>query len=295
MQSVPEILKKIRKLEIRTRHFAETAFAGQYHSVFKGRGMNFDEFREYDFGDEVRSIDWNVTARMGDPYVRKYIEERELTVMLLIDISASGSYGSVSASKRELAAEVACALAFCASHNGDKVGLILFTDKVELYIAPTKGRRHILRIIREILYFEPRGLKTDLKPPVEFLNNVTTRRAVVFLLSDFHAENVERALTVGSRRHDLIAVPIEDRGELSLPSVGWIRVQDPETGAVFEIDSSDRRVRAQFSQIAEKERTERDTLFRKKKIDSIPLRTDQDYFPILRSFFIRREKRLKRR
>jgi uncharacterized protein (DUF58 family) len=295
MPSVPEILKKIRKLEIRTRHFAETAFAGQYHSVFKGRGMNFDEFREYDFGDEVRSIDWNVTARMGHPYVRKYVEERELTVMLLIDVSASGSYGSISASKRELAAEVACALAFCASRNNDKVGLILFTDRVELYIAPVKGRVHILRILREILYFEPHGRKTDLKPPVDYLNRVTTRRAVVFILSDFHAENFEKPLTVCSRRHDVIAVPIEDRGEYSLPDVGWIRVENPETGAVFEIDSSDQRVRSQFAQIAAKERLDRDALFRRKNIDSIPLRTDKDYFPILRSFFIRREKRLRRK
>jgi uncharacterized protein (DUF58 family) len=295
MPSVPEILKKIRKLEIRTRHFAETAFAGRYHSVFKGRGMNFDEFREYDFGDEVRSIDWNVTARMGHPYVRKYVEERELTVMLVIDVSASGSYGSISASKRELAAEVACAIAFCASRNNDKVGLILFTDRVELYIAPTKGRVHILRILREILYFEPRGRKTDLKPPVDYLNRVTTRRAVVFILSDFHAENFEKPLTLCSRRHDVIAVPIEDRGEFSLPNVGWIRVEDPETGAVFEIDSSDHRVRSQFAQIAEKGRIDRDALFRRKNIDSIPLRTDKDYFPILRSFFIRREKRLRRK
>ena len=295
MPSVPEILKKIRKLEIRTRHFAETAFAGQYHSVFKGRGMNFDEFREYDFGDEVRSIDWNVTARMGHPYVRKYVEERELTVMLLIDVSASGSYGSISASKRELAAEVACALAFCASRNNDKVGLILFTDRVELYIAPVKGRVHILRILREILYFEPTGRKTDLKPPVDYLNRVTTRRAVVFILSDFHVENFEKPLTICSRRHDVIAVPIEDRGELSLPNVGWIRVENPETGAVFEIDSSDQRVRSQFAQIAAKERLDRDALFRRINIDSIPLRTDKDYFPILRSFFIRREKRLRRK
>ncbi|HEY2122608.1 MAG TPA: DUF58 domain-containing protein [Chthoniobacterales bacterium] len=295
MPSVPEILKKIRKLEIRTRHFAETAFAGQYHSVFKGRGMNFDEFREYDFGDEVRSIDWNVTARMGHPYVRKYVEERELTVMLLIDVSASGSYGSISASKRELAAEVACALAFCASRNNDKVGLILFTDRVELYIAPVKGRVHILRILREILYFEPYGRKTDLKPPVDYLNRVTTRRAVVFILSDFHAENFEKPLTVCSRRHDVIAVTIEDRGELSLPNVGWIVVENPETGAVFEIDSSDQRVRSQFAQIAAKERLDRDALFRRKNIDSIPLRTDKDYFPILRLFFIRREKRLRRK
>ena len=295
MPSVPEILKKIRKLEIRTRHFAETAFAGQYHSVFKGRGMNFDEFREYDFGDEVRSIDWNVTARMGHPYVRKYVEERELTVMLLIDVSASGSYGSISASKRELAAEVACALAFCASRNNDKVGLILFTDRVELYIAPVKGRVQILRILREILYFEPHELKTDLKPPVDYLNRVTTRRAVVFILSDFHVENFEKPLTICSRRHDVIAVPIEDRGELSLPNVGWIRVENPETGAVFEIDSSDQRVRSQFAQIAAKERLDRDALFRRINIDSIPLRTDKDYFPILRSFFIRREKRLRRK
>jgi len=295
MPSVPEILKKIRKLEIRTRHFAETAFAGQYHSVFKGRGMNFDEFREYDFGDEVRSIDWNVTARMGHPYVRKYVEERELTVMLLIDVSASGSYGSISASKRELAAEVACALAFCASRNNDKVGLILFTDRVELYIAPVKGRVQILRILREILYFEPHGLKTDLKPPVDYVNRVTTRRAVVFILSDFHVENFEKPLTICSRRHDVIAVPIEDRGELSLPNVGWIRVENPETGAVFEIDSSDQRVRSQFAQIAAKERLDRDALFRRINIDSIPLRTDKDYFPILRSFFIRREKRLRRK
>ena len=294
MPSVAEILKKIRKLEIRTRHFAETAFAGQYHSVFKGRGMNFDEFREYDFGDEVRSIDWNVTARMGHPYVRKYVEERELTVMLLIDVSASGGYGSISTSKRELAAEVACALAFCASRNNDKVGLILFTDRVELYIAPVKGRVHILRILREILYFEPSGRKTDLKAPLDYLNRVTTRRAVVFILSDFHAENFEKPLTVCSRRHDVIAVPIEDRGEFSLPDVGWIRVENPETGAVFEIDSSDQRVRSQFAQIAEKERVERDALFRRKNIDSIPLRTDRDYIPILRSFFIRREKRLTR-
>ncbi|MBV8351255.1 MAG: DUF58 domain-containing protein [Verrucomicrobia bacterium] len=294
MQSVPEILKKIRKLELRTRRFVETAFAGQYHSVFKGRGMNFDEFRQYDFGDEVRSIDWNVTARMGEPYVRKYVEERELTVMLLIDVSASGSYGSVNASKRELAAEVACLLAFCAIRNSDKVGLILFTDRVELYIAPRKGRIHILRLIREILYYEPTGRKTDLTQPLNFLNRVTTRRAVVFLLSDFHAENYEKPLTICGRRHDLIAIPIEDRGEYSVPGIGVVRVEDPESTSVYEIDFSDRRVRSEFSKLAEQERVEREALFRRKSIDSVSLRTDQDYFPALRSFFIRRENRLRR-
>jgi len=294
MQSVPEILKKIRKLELRARRFVETAFAGQYHSVFKGRGMNFHEFRQYDFGDEVRSIDWNVTARMGEPFVRKYIEERELTVMLLIDVSASGSYGSVNASKRELAAEVACLLAFCAIRNNDKVGLILFTDRVELYIAPRKGRTHILRLIREILYYEPDGKKTDLAQPLNFLNRVTTRRAVVFLLSDFQAVNYEKSLTICSRRHDLIAIPIEDRGEHSLPDVGVVRVEDPESGSIYEIDFSNRRVRSDFSKLAEQERIEREALFRRKNIDSVSLRTDQDYFPLLRSYFIQRASRLRR-
>jgi uncharacterized protein (DUF58 family) len=293
MQTVPEILKKIRKLELRTRRFVETAFAGQYHSVFKGRGMNFDEFRQYDFGDEIRSIDWNVTARMGEPFVRKYVEERELTVMLLIDVSASGSFGSVSASKRELAAEVASLLAFCAIRNSDKVGLILFTDVVELYIAPKKGRTHILRLIREILFYEPAGKKTDLAKPLDFLNRVTIRRAVVFVISDFHAQNYEKALTICSRRHDLIAVVIEDPGERSLPKIGTVRVEDPERGSVFEIDFSNPRVRSEFSKRAEQEGAERELLFRRKNIDSIVLRTDRDYFPPLRSFFLRRESRLR--
>jgi len=295
MQTVPEILKKIRKLELRTRRFVETAFAGQYHSVFKGRGMNFDEFRQYDFGDEIRSIDWNVTARMGEPFVRKYVEERELTVMLLIDVSASGSFGSVSASKRELAAEVASLLAFCAIRNSDKVGLILFTDVVELYIAPKKGRTHILRLIREILFYEPAGKKTDLAKPLDFLNRVTIRRAVVFVISDFHALNYEKALTICSRRHDLIAVVIEDPGERSLPKIGTVRVEDPESGSVFEIDFSNPRVRSEFGKRAEQEGAERELLFRRKNIDSLVLRTDRDYFPALRSFFLRRESRLRAR
>jgi len=293
MQSVPEILKKIRRLELHTRRFVEAAFAGQYRSVFKGRGMNFDEFRPYDFGDEIRSIDWNVTARMGDPFVRKYVEERELTVMLLIDVSASGSYGSVSSSKRELAAEVASLLAFCAIRNNDQVGLILFTDQVELYVAPRKGRSHILRLIREILYYEPKGKRTDLRQPLDFLNRVSTRKAVVFLFSDFHAENYEQALTISSRRHDLIAIPIEDPGEQNLPEIGIVYLEDPETGVGYEIDFSDHQVRSEFRRLAEKERNERNAIFRRKRIDSISLLTDQDYFPALRSFFLRREHRLK--
>jgi len=295
MQSTKEILKKIRRLELRTRRFVETAFAGQYHSVFRGRGMNFDEFRQYQFGDEVRSIDWNVTARMGEPFIRKYVEERELTVMLLVDVSASGGFGSVRYSKRELAAEVASLLAFCAIRNNDKVGLLLFTDQVELYIAPRKGRTHTLRLIREILYFEPRGRGTNLTNPLDFLNRVTTRRAVVFLVSDFQATDYDRALSICSRRHDLIALPVEDPGERALPNVGIVQLEDPETGRTFEVDFSDRRVRTEFQRVSERHRQDREALLRRKKIDSVSLRTDQDYFPVLRSFFLRREQRLRHR
>lgn len=295
MQSTKEILKKIRRLELRTRRFVETAFAGQYHSVFKGRGMNFDEFRQYQFGDEVRSIDWNVTARMGEPFVRKYVEERELTVMLLVDVSASGGFGTASYSKRELAAEVASLLAFCAIRNNDKVGLLLFTDQVELYVPPRKGRTHTLRLIREILYFEPRGRGTNLANPLDFLNRVTTRRAVVFVVSDFQASDYDRALSICSRRHDLIALPVEDPGERALPNVGIVQLEDPETGKTFEVNFSDRRVRAEFQRVSQRHRQDREALFRRKKIDSVSLRTDQDYFPMLRSFFLRREQRLRHR
>ena len=295
MQSTKEILKKIRRLELRTRRFVETAFAGQYHSVFKGRGMNFDEFRQYQFGDEVRSIDWNVTARMGEPFVRKYVEERELTVMLLVDVSASGGFGTGSYSKRELAAEVASLLAFCAIRNNDKVGLLLFTDQVELYVPPRKGRTHTLRLIREILYFEPRGRGTNLANPLDFLNRVTTRRAVVFVVSDFQASDYDRPLSICSRRHDLIALPVEDPGERALPNVGIVQLEDPETGKTFEVNFSDRRVRAEFQRVSQRHRQDREALFRRKKIDSVSLRTDQDYFPMLRSFFLRREQRLRHR
>ncbi len=257
--------------------------------------MNFDEFRQYQFGDEIRTIDWNVTARMGEPYVRKYVEERELTVLLLVDLSASGGFGSVSISKRELAAEVASLLAFCAIRNNDKVGLILFTDRIELYVPPRKGRTHTLRLIREILYFRPGGRKTDLTVPLDFLNRVITRKAVVFLFSDFQAADYERPLAVCNRRHDLIAVPIEDPGDMVLPPVGLVQIEEPESGAQFRVNFSDRRVRQHFQENALAERQKRESLFRRKSIDSLPLRTNTDYFPALRSFFLRREQRLKRR
>jgi uncharacterized protein (DUF58 family) len=293
VRSTKEILKKIRRLELTTRRMVETAFAGQYHSVFRGRGMNFDDFRPYQVGDEIRTIDWNVTARMGEAFVRKYVEERELTVLLLVDISASGGFGSVSESKREVAAEVASLLAFCAIRNNDNVGLLLFTDRTELYIPPKRGRTHTLRVIREILFFEPQGRGTDIGRSLEFINRVTTRRAVVFLLSDFQADRFERPLSLCAHRHDLIAVPIEDPGEWQLPPVGIVEVQDPETGTRLKVDLSNSEIRREFARLSEEQRKNREALFRRSKTGTIPLRTDQDYFPILRTFFLHRQRRLR--
>ena len=216
-EKTTEILKKIRTLEIKTRGLVETAFAGNYHSVFKGRGMNFEDVREYQPGDEIRAIDWNVTARMGSAFVKKFTEERELTVMLVVDVSASGNFGSTTQSKRELAAEVACLLAFSAIRNNDKVGLLLFTDRVELFIPPKKGRSHTLRIIREILFFEPQGRGTEPGLALDYLNKIVTRRAVVFFISDFQAPDFSRALAVSGRRHDFIAIQIQDEREKSSP------------------------------------------------------------------------------
>src|SRR6201987_2829017 len=207
-EKTSEILKKIRTLEIKTRGLVETAFAGDYHSVFKGRGMNFEDVREYQPGDEIRAIDWNVTARMGDAFIKKFTEERELTVMLVVDVSASGNFGSTTQSKRELAAEVACLLAFSAIRNNDKVGLLLFTDRVELFIPPKKGRSHTLRLIREILFFQPQSRGTEPALALDYLNKVVTRRAVVFFVSDFPTRDFSRALNIPSRRHDLIAIYI---------------------------------------------------------------------------------------
>ena len=255
--------------------------------------MNFDDFRPYQVGDEIRTIDWNVTARMGEAFVRKYVEERELTVLLLVDVSASGGFGSVSESKREVAAEVASLLAFCAIRNNDKVGLLLFTEQTELYIPPKRGRTHTLRLIREILFFEPKGRGTDLAQPLEFINRVTTRRAVIFLLSDFQANGFEQPLSICARKHDLIAVPIEDPGDWQLPPVGIVEVQDPETGMRSEIDFSNAATRREFARLAEEQRKNRDAIFLQAKAGIIPLRTDQDYFPVLRNFFVRRQRLLR--
>jgi len=292
MEIPRDILKKIRRLEIKTRGLVEAAFAGQYRSVFKGRGMNFEEVREYAPGDEVRSIDWNVTARMGHPYIKKFTEERELTVMLVVDVSASGNYGSVHLSKREIAAEVACLLAFSAIRNNDKVGLILFSDHVELYIPPKKGRIHTLRMIREILFYDPAGRGTDITVALNYLNRVVNHKAVVFMISDFQAGDFSKALSITSRRHDLVAIPIIDPREESLPNVGIITLEDAETGEQIEVNTADSATRAAYLHLIDKRRVEIFGHFRRNRIDSISLRTNQDYLPALRTFFRQRERRL---
>lgn len=286
------ILSKIRHLEIKTRNLVEAAFAGQYRSVFKGRGMNFEEVREYQPGDEVRAIDWNVTARLGHPYIKKFTEERELTVMLVVDVSASGDYGSVNLSKRELAAEVACILAFSAIRNNDKVGLILFSDHVELFIPAKKGRSHTLRLIREILFFEPKGRGTDPAAALDYLNKVGTRKSVVLLISDFQTGDFTKQLALTSRRHDLIALPIVDPREQELPDVGIVTLEDAETGEQVEINTSNRSLRNAYVHLAEKKKNELFATLHRKGIDTIPLKTDEDYLPSLRTFFRQRERRL---
>ncbi len=286
-----EILKKIRALEIKTKGLVETAFAGDYHSVFKGRGMNFEDVREYQPGDEIRAIDWNVTARLGTAFVKKFTEERELTVMLIVDVSASGNFGSAMQSKRELAAEVACLLAFSAIRNNDKVGLILFTDRMELFIPPKKGRSHTLRLIREILFFEPAGRGTNPALALDYLNKVVTRRAVVFFVSDFQTPDFSHTLAVSGRRHDFIAVHIQDEREQVLPNVGIITLEDAETGEQIEINTADRGTRARFSDLADEKAHELSRTLRRNNIDAITLRTSEDYLPALRSFFKLRERR----
>lgn len=291
-----DILKKIRRLELKTRGAVAETFAGQYRSVFKGRGMNFEEVREYQPGDEVRSIDWNVTARLGevrgDAYVKKFTEERELTVMLIVDVSASGEFGSVDLSKRELAAEVACVLAFSAIRNNDKVGLILFSDHVEHYIAPKKGRAHTMRLIRDIAFFEPKGRGTNPGDALRYLNRVLHRKAVVFLVSDFQAPDFSREIGVTARRHDFIAVPIVDPREEELPDVGWLTLEDAETGEQIEVNTSDRKTRIEFMKSSDALAEARMKDFRRRRIDTITLRTHEDYVPVLRTFFRNRERRL---
>lgn len=292
MADTREILKKVRRLELRTRRSVETAFGGQYHSVFKGRGMNFEDVRQYSDGDEVRFLDRNVTARTGELHVKRFVEERELTVMVIVDVSASGIYGSGETTKRELAAEVAAVLAFSAVRNNDKVGLLLFSDRIELYVPPRKGRPHALRILREVLYRETVGRRTDLAGALEYLNRIIRRRAVMFLISDFQAPDYSKPLGVTAKRHDLIALPVRDPAEDVLPDIGRVVFEDSETGEEIEVDTSSAHARAVHQAAVRRREETLNAALQKVQVDRIPLATGEDYLPALADFFRRREKRI---
>ena len=288
-----EIIKKIQQIQIRTSRVVNDLFAGEYVSVFKGRGMEFDEVREYQPGDEIRSIDWNVTARMGRPFVKKFVEERELTVMLLVDVSGSEEFGSVASFKREIASELAAVLAFSAIRNKDRVGLIVFTDEVEKFVPPKKGRRHVLRLIREVLYFKPRRRGTKIAAALEYLSKVTSRRAVVFVISDFADSGFERDLRIASRRHDIIAITVRDPRERDFPEVGFIELEDAETGERMLVDSRGVMFGANLRALADSRDNSRKTLFRSADVDEISVTTDRPYIHDLLKFFRMRERRMR--
>jgi uncharacterized protein (DUF58 family) len=286
-----EQLRAVRKIQIRTSHLVSDLFAGQYQSVFKGRGMEFAEVRLYQPGDEIRTIDWNVTARTGVPHVKRFAEERELTVMLLVDASASTRFGSVRWLKSALAAELGALFAFSAITNNDKVGLVIFSDRIELALPPRKGTRHVLRVIREVLSLKPAGRGTDVSAALEHLARVSARRCVVFLISDFLDPACRRALRVAGRRHDVIAVVLEDPREGELPAVGLVELEEAETGRRYVADTGDRRVREAFARHAAAARTERDRMLRAADVDAVVVRTDRPYIEPLLRFFRMRERR----
>lgn len=286
-----EIMKKIRQIQIRTNRMVNDILAGEYHSVFKGQGMEFEEVREYVPGDDIRLIDWNVTARTSVPHIKKLVEERELTVMLMVDASGSGRFGSVERFKNELAAELCAVLAFSAIKNHDRVGLIIFTDNVELYVPPDKGRRHVLRVIREVLYFKPKGRRTNIPEALHFLNGVTKRRAVAFLVSDFMADDYEHPLAIANRRHDVIAISVTDPREESLPDVGLINIRDAETGRELLVDTQNGKMRKLYEAKARKRVADRSEIFSRTRVDSIHVRTDQPYIDEVHRFFKMRERR----
>ena len=286
-----EILDKVRLIEIRTRNMMNNLFAGEYHSVFKGRGMEFAEAREYQPGDDVRHIEWNVTARVGRPFIKVFDEEREMTVMLLVDVSASGAFGSQQQMKGEVGVEVSALLAFSAIQNNDRVGLLIFTDEVEVFVPPKKGRKHVLRVIRELLYFQPQGRRTSIAGALEYLGRVLHRRSVVFVVSDFQDVGYETALRHLSRRHDLIAVSLSDPREWRLPDVGFINLQDAETGEQVLVDSGHQGVREFYAAEQEAAVERRDVLFRKTGVDEIAIDATKPYVDPLIHFFRARMKR----
>ncbi|MBH53733.1 MAG: DUF58 domain-containing protein [Opitutaceae bacterium] len=304
MKDPREILKKVRQIEIRTRKMVTDAMAGHYNSVFKGQGMDFEEVREYTPGDDIRAIDWNVTAKMAHPFVKRFREERELTLMLVVDVSASGDFGSIAESKRELMAEMASVLAFSAIRNNDKVGLLLFTDQIEAFIPPQKGKQHVLRIIRELLFFEPESTGTDIKMALDYLNRIVKRKAVTFLISDFLVRDtfrrarirnqytdMYRSLTLTDRRHDLIVLRLSDPHEYALPNLGILSLEDAETGQLIELDTRNSQIREEFQNQNGQQLEDFKRTLKRLGIDSIYVENGQPYITKIREFFLNREKR----
>lgn len=288
-----EVLKNIRYIQITTNRLVSDVFAGHYHSIFKGRGIEFDEVREYTPGDEIRSIDWNVTARMGHPFVKKFVEERELTVMLMVDLSGSSYFGSVNKMKSQIAAEVCSLLAFSAIKNNDRVGFIAFTDAIEKFIPPRKGTSHVLRVVREALYFRPKSRLTDISKALEFLNRVTTRKTVTFVISDFYDEDFDRQLIITNRRHDVVAVTITDPLELELSNAGLVSMIDAETGREYLIDTSSKEVREDYRKKSLEKFRNRQDIFKSARVDNIDIRTNIPYTRELISFFRHRERKMR--
>lgn len=286
-----ELIRQIRRIEIRTNRMVNDVLAGEYHSVFKGQGVEFEEVREYQHGDDIRTIDWNVTARMGEPFVKRYREERELTVMLIVDASSSSLFGTAEKMKGDLAVELSAILAFSAIKNNDRVGLILFTDHVEKFIPPKKGKKHVLRLIRELLTFEPQGGSTDIKAALDYMAKILTRKSVVFLLSDFMSTGFEDSLRIANSKHDLVTISITDPREVEMPSIGFLELEDAETGEVVIIDTFDPGVRRRFSEIAAQDNDYLVREFKRMRVDHIPLRTDQPYIDRLIRFFQQRARR----
>ena len=284
-----ELLKKVRQIEIKTRGLSRNIFAGQYHSAFKGRGMAFSEVREYQYGDDIRDIDWNVTARYVRPYVKVFEEERELTVMLLVDVSGSRDFGSVNVMKKEVMTEIAATLAFSAIQNNDKIGVIFFSDRIEKFIPPQKGKKHILYIIRELIDFQPEAKRTDIGQVLKYLTNAIKKRCTAFLISDFIDKGgFKDALTVANRKHDMVAIQVYDQRETELPSVGLMKIKDAETGQKRWIDSGSARVREAYKTWWEKRQTAMSDTFKKCRVDAVSIRTEDDYVKALIALFDKR-------
>ncbi|TXD81469.1 DUF58 domain-containing protein [Subsaximicrobium wynnwilliamsii] len=283
-----ELLKKVRKIEIKTRRLSDHIFGGEYHSTFKGRGMTFSEVRQYQFGDDVRNIDWNVTARYSEPFIKVFEEERELTMMLVVDISGSKLFGTKEQFKDEIITEIAATLAFSATQNNDKIGLILFSDEIELYIPPKKGRSHVLRIIRELLEFKPKSKKTDLAMALKFLSNVMKKKAIVFVLSDFIADDYQHTLKIAAKRHDITGIRVYDRHEESIPSLGMVQMEDEETGELVLVNTSSKTVRNNYSKFYNEKVSYFKESFNKSGAGSIDCRVDESYVRKLLGYFKRR-------